>query len=510
MKRRFSQLMYLLITCTLVFGQPAIASSPHLPTVLRPSSAVRSAGTFESPLPQPPPTPPAEPPAESQDCAAEASDDAVLRVSFAAAEARPGQEARLAWTVFNCRPLAVEGIELGFGIPQSFTLSPQDVPAPLSYNPNTRTVSGGLPSLAAGATLTAQFPLRVTGLRAGVPMTVTKHYSFGGQRIAMCQGQGPFTCLHADHLGSTLAATDSNGTVLGGNQPRYYAYGAERQPSIASLPTSFTYTGQRSDVGTGLMYYGARYYDSRLGTFIQPDTMVSQPSNPQSLNRYAYGLGSPVKYRDPTGHWVETAFDVVSTGFDIAAVKQDPSFLNIGALIVDAGAAILPFVPSGAGWLARGGKAAVEVASHADDVVDAVKLLSHGDEALDAVRAAEGVAEAGAKGARKIAGLLPAPKLQNHHIFPQHWKDWFRAPGRNIDIDKFTVELSEKTHLSGVHGKGGFVAVDDIELSGRWNARWEEFISKNPNATAKEVYQFAGGLMDEFGLSGLDIVAYPK
>ncbi len=93
-------------------------------------------------------------------------------MSFAAAEARPGQEARLAWTVFNCRPLAVEGIELGFGIPQSFTLSPQDVPAPLSYNPNTRMVSGGLPSLAAGATLTAQFPLRVTGLRTGDTVAV--------------------------------------------------------------------------------------------------------------------------------------------------------------------------------------------------------------------------------------------------------------------------------------------------------------------------------------------------
>ncbi len=213
-------------------------------------------------------------------------------------------------------------------------------------------------------------------LRAGVPMTVTRHYSFGGQRIAMREGQGPFTYLHADHLGSTLAATDSNGTVLGGNQPRYYAFGTERRPSIASLPTSFTYTGQRSDVGTGLMYYGARYYNSRLGTFVQPDTMVPQPSNPQSLNRYAYGLGNPVKYRDPTGHWVETAFDIVSIGLDIAEVKLNPSLLNVGALVVDVGAAVVPFIPSGAGWLARGGKAAAKAVGHADDVADAAKAVA--------------------------------------------------------------------------------------------------------------------------------------
>jgi hypothetical protein len=27
------------------------------------------------------------------------------------------------------------------------------------------------------------------------------------------------------------------------------------------------------------------------------------PANPQALNRYAYGLNTPVKYTDPTGHY---------------------------------------------------------------------------------------------------------------------------------------------------------------------------------------------------------------
>jgi hypothetical protein len=35
-----------------------------------------------------------------------------------------------------------------------------------------------------------------------------------------------------------------------------------------------------------------------------------------------------------------------------------------------------------------------------------------------------------------------------------------------------------------------------------------EFIEANPNATAKEVYQFGGKLMDQFGLSNLPIVPY--
>jgi len=44
----------------------------------------------------------------------------------------------------------------------------------------------------------------------------------------------------------------------------------------------YTYTGKELDAGTGLMYYGARYYDPALGRFIQPDTIVPEPGNPRT------------------------------------------------------------------------------------------------------------------------------------------------------------------------------------------------------------------------------------
>jgi hypothetical protein len=37
---------------------------------------------------------------------------------------------------------------------------------------------------------------------------------------------------------------------------------------------------------------------------LSADTIVPSPGNPQSLNRYAYTLNNPVKYTDPTGHYV--------------------------------------------------------------------------------------------------------------------------------------------------------------------------------------------------------------
>ncbi|MGB9774806.1 MAG: RHS repeat-associated core domain-containing protein, partial [Bacteroidota bacterium] len=65
------------------------------------------------------------------------------------------------------------------------------------------------------------------------------------------------------------------------------------------------FTGQRLDAGVGLLYYRARYYDPALGRFIQPDTVVPNPADPQSLNRYAYVHNNPLRYTDPTGHWEE-------------------------------------------------------------------------------------------------------------------------------------------------------------------------------------------------------------
>lgn len=45
-----------------------------------------------------------------------------------------------------------------------------------------------------------------------------------------------------------------------------------------------------------------RYYDAPTGRFISPDTVVQDPTDPQSLNRYAYVRNNPMIYTDPTGN----------------------------------------------------------------------------------------------------------------------------------------------------------------------------------------------------------------
>jgi hypothetical protein len=98
--------------------------------------------------------------------------------------------------------------------------------------------------------------------------------------------------------------------------------------------------------------------------------------------------------------------------------------------------------------------------------------------------------------------LLAAIKVNDHHIFPQQFKKFFAE--RGIKINDYTVSLGQTTHLHSVHGKGS------AGLAGRWNSRWEEFIQKFPNATTREVYQFAGSLMDEFKLNKEILHGYKK
>ena len=104
----------------------------------------------------------------------------------------------------------------------------------------------------------------------------------------------------ADHLGSTSLTTDAAGDVVA--RRRYHPYGEERYVA-GDVQTDFGYTGQRDVPGTGLMYYHARYYHPALGRFVSADTIVPEPGNPQSLNRYAYVTNNPLKYIDPSGHF---------------------------------------------------------------------------------------------------------------------------------------------------------------------------------------------------------------
>jgi RHS repeat-associated protein len=115
------------------------------------------------------------------------------------------------------------------------------------------------------------------------------------------------TYLLGDHLGSTSITTNTSGAFT--SELRYRAFGDTRYTS-GGIPTRYRFTGQRSYTPDfGLYYYGSRWYDPALGRFIQPDSIVPDPYNPQDLNRFSYVRNNPLRYTDPTGHRACDDFD---------------------------------------------------------------------------------------------------------------------------------------------------------------------------------------------------------
>jgi RHS repeat-associated protein len=145
----------------------------------------------------------------------------------------------------------------------------------------------------------------------------TKNYHFNGQVVAM-RKNGVLSYLHGDHLGSTVATSNSSGNFSG--QEWYHAYGRYRGGH--ELGSENRFTGQKLDA-TGLMYYNARYYDPELGQFLSPDTIVPDPTNLLDYNRYMYVRGNPMKYTDPTGHWLESALDIISLGATVKDINDN-------------------------------------------------------------------------------------------------------------------------------------------------------------------------------------------
>jgi RHS repeat-associated protein len=129
--------------------------------------------------------------------------------------------------------------------------------------------------------------------------TITRYIFAGNLRVAQVKGS-TITYFHKDHLGSSTVITNSSGNQI--ESTNYMPFGGMRAHSGTNT-SNYKFTDQEMDAENGLYNYNARMYDPIIGRFISPDTEVSDPYDPQSLNRYAYVRNNPLIYTDPTGHY---------------------------------------------------------------------------------------------------------------------------------------------------------------------------------------------------------------
>ncbi|MFO0761307.1 MAG: RHS repeat-associated core domain-containing protein [Byssovorax sp.] len=145
-----------------------------------------------------------------------------------------------------------------------------------------------------------------------LPDAPEKRYVFGDgqdELLAMIAGAARYYA-HGDHLGSVYALTNQAGQVV--ERYRYDAYGnqtvsagpgpdglwftADDAMSASAAGNPHTYTGQRFDAETGLLYYKSRYYRADLSRFLSRD-----PLHYADDRAYLYGRDNPIANADPSG-----------------------------------------------------------------------------------------------------------------------------------------------------------------------------------------------------------------
>jgi RHS repeat-associated protein len=98
--------------------------------------------------------------------------------------------------------------------------------------------------------------------------------------------------FQADGLGSVVKMTNAAGAVTLVRQ--YDAWGSLE---VGTSEAGYGFTSREWDPETGLYYYRARYYDSRIGAFAAEDPLGSKHGG----SRYAYVAGRPTIATDPSG-----------------------------------------------------------------------------------------------------------------------------------------------------------------------------------------------------------------
>ncbi len=117
----------------------------------------------------------------------------------------------------------------------------------------------------------------------------------GEQRRPM----GNIYFFHPDHLGTATYLTDING-----NPYQFFLnlpFGetmAEQHSLTEDYSNPYKFNGKELDEATGLYYYGARYYDPRISTWISVDPLAEKYPN---ISPYVYCADNPINAIDPDG-----------------------------------------------------------------------------------------------------------------------------------------------------------------------------------------------------------------
>ena len=147
---------------------------------------------------------------------------------------------------------------------------------------------------------------------------------------------------HYDALGSVIALSDSSGDTV-----QTYEYSVFGEPAVedANHSNPYMFAGRRYDIGIGLYYNRARYYNPYTGRFLQTDPV----GYADGINWYKYCKNNPLLWVDPSGQ--ETVEDATGRVM-ILPWRLDPGsstasliFAEAAGILIDVKELVGPDLP---------------------------------------------------------------------------------------------------------------------------------------------------------------------
>ncbi|MEI3789859.1 MULTISPECIES: RHS repeat domain-containing protein [unclassified Chryseobacterium] len=192
--------------------------------------------------------------------------------------------------------------------------------------------------------------------------------------------------LHRDNLGSILAVTKTDGSVV---EKRFFdAWGNlkaltnasgqlitdAQQLASGAMFLDRGYTGHEHLWKVGLINMNARLYDPVMRKFLSPDNLIPDPTNTQSYDRFGYAYNNPLLYVDIDGNSPLVIAIVVGVAIAVTtkvimnAIAGVPIWYGLGKSAVTG--AVMGAISFGIGSAATGaaasfvGKAALQAGMH--------------------------------------------------------------------------------------------------------------------------------------------------
>jgi len=125
---------------------------------------------------------------------------------------------------------------------------------------------------------------------------------YGMDNIGFIDGNEDIRFYMKDHLGSVRAVTDVSGNVVSSQDYDAWGYLLENRV-YESDESIFKFTSKERDDESKYDYFGARYYDARIGRWGGIDPFLEEHFD---FNPYQYTLNSPTNFLDPDGKSTHT------------------------------------------------------------------------------------------------------------------------------------------------------------------------------------------------------------